>query len=230
VQTHDRQIIHSSEEACWRTPPEAFIRLHEEFGFYIDLAANAEDHLLPWWLGPGSEFAEDALATDWAERFKQLTGNDRLRWNGFLNMPYSKTLANAYNTGRIKVDGQWVEHEKNPQKAKAYQVENWVEKCWQESQKGVSLTVVVPFAPQTDWYRTYVMGHGQGEIVDGRYPIVWNGHAAMEERRLPHRISFLRPDGSPAGNAGVNSVIVVWKPNPGYVGPWQPATRYWSYR
>ncbi len=208
--THDRRVIHSSEEACWRTPPECFVRLHEEFGFFVDLAANAEDHLLPWWFGPGSEYAEDALSTDWAERFQQLTGPDHLRWIGFVNPPYSKTQYRLT---------------KNP----AFLIENWAKKCWEESQKGATVVGIFPFSPQTDWYRRYVMGHG---VVDEGQtaPVGWLGHAAMEERRLPHRISFLRPDGSPAGNAGVNSVIVVWKPNPGYVGPWQPATRYWSYR
>ena len=98
----------------------------------------------------------------------------------------------------------------------------WLEKCWMESQKGCTIVGLIPFAPQTVHYTKYVYGFD----AEG----VWSGHAAMEEWRLPHRISYLRPDGSPAGNAGVNSVVIVWRPNPGFVGPWTPATRYWSYR
>jgi DNA (cytosine-5)-methyltransferase 1 len=101
-------------------------------------------------------------------------------------------------------------------------IDPWAQKCWVEAAQGCTIVALLPFAPQPSWYRAYVYGHGlQG---------TWRGFAAMEEWRIPHRVSFLRPDGSPASNAGVNSVVIVWRPNPGFVGPWQPAVRYWSYR
>lgn len=209
---HDQRIIHSSVESNWRTPPECFIALHAEFGFELDAAANAEDHLLPDWFGPGSPHAEDALAVQWDSG------------TIFVNPPYSKTLVNAYNTGRIKVDGQWVEHEKDPAKALTFEIESWAKKCWAEAQTGATIVGLFPFAPQTDWYRKYVMGHP--DVGDAA---AWF-FAAAEERRLPHRISFLRPDGSPAGNAGVNTAVIVWRPCTGRVGPWSPASYYWSYR
>lgn len=218
---HDQAILWSSVEANYRTPPECFEALKREFDFGTDLAADVQSKLVTRYLGPESSWGEDALAADW-QRFSDSPM--------FLNPPFSKTLANAYRTGRIKIDGKWVEHEKNKVKAGWYDIENWARKCWEESLRGATIVGIFPFAPQTDWYRAYVQGHVQGEIVDGRYPITWNGHAAREERRLPHRISFLTPNGTPTGNAGVNSVILVWKPNPGIVGPWQPHSFYWSYR
>jgi len=225
MQTHDRLLIHSSAEANWRTPEDCFGRLHQEARFAIDLAAAEDSTLCPTWLGPGSREGTDALVLDWYQ-YRDLGP-------GFLNPPFSKTLANAYRTGRIKnLDGHWQPHEVDYVKATWYEIENWARKCWQESQRGFTIYAVLPFAPQTDWYRQYVYGHGAPSDLPLMGPIagMWSGHAAMEERRLPHRISFLRPDGTSAANAGVNSVVIIWRPNPGYVGPWQPAVRYWSYR
>lgn len=228
MKPHDHQIIHSSEESNWRTPEPLVSALHEETyqGIGIDLAADRDSRKFPIWLGPGSPHGENALEVSWLDLMLRLD----LAPIGFLNPPFSRKLARAYSTGRIQVGGEWQPHPVDPSLARIYNVEPWAEKCWRESLAGMTTYAVVPFAPQTDWYRRYVYGHIQGEIVDGRYPTTWIGHAAMEERRLPHRISFLWPDGSPAQNAGVNSVIVKWAPGSRIVGPWQPHSFYWSYR
>jgi phage N-6-adenine-methyltransferase len=178
---HDRRIIHSSDEANWRTPPALFAALHREFDFTLDAAADAANHLCPTWLGPGSSIAEDCLSTRWYGRV-------------FINPPYSR---------KQKID-----------------IAPFLCQCAAQAQAGNAEVVVgvVPFAPQTKWYRNFVWGHAV------------HINPAMEERRLPHRISFLRPDGSKAGNAGVNHAIVVWRPNPGYLGLWTPTVRYWDYR
>ena len=195
---HTEAVMHSSARSDWRTPPELFQALDEEFIFDLDLAADANSTLVrrgvppvDCWLGPGSALAEDALAIGWTKIWE-----DYDRCIGFMNPPYDKT------------------HPIGP----------WIEKAWIESQRGCTIVGIIPFSPQTRWYRKYIYGH----ILDE--PLGWNGHAAMEERRLPHRETFLRPDGTEAHNAPGNTVIIVWRPNPGYVGPWQPAVRYWSYR
>lgn len=61
----------------WQTPPDLFATLHEEFHFTIDGAANAENHLLPRWFGPGA-FITDALSVAWDDEVV------------FCNPPYSK--------------------------------------------------------------------------------------------------------------------------------------------
>lgn len=218
--SHDQQIIHSSEESDWRTPPACYAALDADAFFEIDLAADTENHLASRWLGPGSEFVEDALAVDWCA----LADGHGFAPVGFLNMPFSRKKSRAYRTGRIQdAEGVWQPHPIDLARSLVYEVETWAEKCWKESQRGFTIYAVMPFAPQTDWYRSYVQGHTE----DFRG---WSGHAAQQERRLPHRISFLRPDGSAAANAGVNSAIVVWTPMRGAVGPWQPHSFYWSYR
>ncbi len=103
-------------------------------------------------------------------------------------------------------------------------IEPWIGKAWRESQQGATVVGVLPFSPQTRWYRYFVYGQN---MEDGH----WCGHAAMEVRQLPHRVTFIDPDtAEPAANAPGNTCIVIWQPNPGYVGPWQPITRYWSYK
>lgn len=211
---HDQRIIHSSAESDWRTPPACFAALTRAFNFGWDLAADATSTLLTadssgltaHYLGPGSSHGQNSLDVAWNELAYPV---------GFLNPPYSKTR---------------YRETQDP----AYQIESWAQKAWEESRSGATVVGLFPFSPQTVWYRRFVYGHSGEEALpqalDRGTGHHWSGHAAMEEWRLPHRISFLRPDGSPASSAGVNSVVIVWRPNPGFVGPWQPAIRYWSYR
>jgi len=44
-QTHAWRVIHSSSNDKWRTPPDVFAPLHEEFNFVVDAAADAENSL-----------------------------------------------------------------------------------------------------------------------------------------------------------------------------------------
>lgn len=214
VKQHSQRIVHSSEDPNWRTPRPLFDRLWAASGgFTMDLAADRETALVERWLGPGSPIAEDALSVNWHE----LDPGGR----GFLNMPYSKK---AYR------------ETKNP----AYLIENWVDKCYWEGRMGYETWALCPFSPQAEWYRRYVMGH---DVANGS---AWSGFAASEVWRLPYRVDF---DPSPdyvarvaaehaagtrksaeIGSAGHNVVVVIWRPDPGFVGPWIPAERYWSYR
>jgi hypothetical protein len=205
---HDQRVIHSSEDPNWRTPLACYRTLCQEFCFEIDAAADQQSHLCPRFFGPahGDWLLRDALEVHWDE----YANNNAIPPCFFLNPPFSRTLA-----ARLKKAGD-PRHE-------WYRIENWAKKCWDESRRGCTIVAIMPFAPQTDWYTRYVYGHTEG--VRG-----WSGHAALQERRLPHRISFLTAEGKPSGNAGVNSVIVVWGPATGIVGPWCPWQCYWSFR
>jgi site-specific DNA-methyltransferase (adenine-specific) len=58
--------LFSSMSSVWRTQPALFNRLHDEFYFAIDAAANGANHLCDRWFGPDSYDATDALAAkDW---------------------------------------------------------------------------------------------------------------------------------------------------------------------
>ena len=53
--------------SCWETAPAIFAKLQEEYGFDVDLTADAQRALLPVWFGPGSPHAEDALLAPWTQ-------------------------------------------------------------------------------------------------------------------------------------------------------------------
>lgn len=212
LKDHDQRIVHSSEDPNWRTPKPLFAALDRHFNFAWDLAADADSTLLSadssglsaHYLGPGSSINEDAFDVVWS----------RLPYPiGFLNPPYSRKLYHKT---------------KNP----SFDIGGWAKKCWEESQQGATIVGLFPFTPQTQWYRKYVMGQDEATNVMGERLCdnEWSGHAAMEEWRLAHRVSFVAADGRKTSGAGHNVVVIVWRPNPGFVGPWQPAVRYWSYR
>ena len=54
----------TSSKQDWGTPQAFFDALHAQYQFTIDAAANALNHKLPRWYGPGGE-REDATAAPW---------------------------------------------------------------------------------------------------------------------------------------------------------------------
>ena len=239
MQAHDKAIIHGSGQSRWRTPPQLFERLSQAVGgFLIDAAAGPENYLCDYWFGPGADLEEggcergvrlddptdsrrgsweDALALDWAAVVKDLRGGEEGS-KIFFNPPYSKTEIKALRDAGVPADDPRI---------RALRVEHWVQKAFNESERGVSSVGLLPYAPQTAWFRHCVMGHNP----ERRYELggAWRGHAALDYWRFPHRISYLTPDGQKTANAGVNSCLVFFGPNPGFVGPWTPSGRYWSY-
>lgn len=61
----------------YQTPPEVFDPLHREFHFMLDAAADAANHKVSRWFGPGG-VREDALSVAW------------VGGNVWLNPPYKK--------------------------------------------------------------------------------------------------------------------------------------------
>ena len=208
-----------------------FWRLVDEFAFSLDVAADQTCETVDktgHYLGPGSLHHEDALAcvgTDegsgWVGYARGGARSPDLR-SWFLNPPFSKKLAAAFTSGKIMVKGVEKKHPVDLMQARAMRIENWMRAAWVEGQHWTGVAVV-PYSPQTRWWRACVCGL---DADTGK----WNGFAAVEVRKLPHRASFLRPDGQPAHNAPGNTAVVIWRPNHGYWGPWQPVERYWTYR
>ncbi len=65
----------------WETPDALFKALDAEFGFVIDVAANADNAKCEAWYGPGSPLdEEDALTTSWGS------------YTCWCNPPYSRGL------------------------------------------------------------------------------------------------------------------------------------------
>lgn len=211
---HRLQMLHSSEGCDWRTPPDLYARLAQTFYFDVDLAASLESCIVvrgpeAYYLGPDHPQAElrNALTVPWTTQGQ----------TGFLNPPYSLSLyGDGLKAGVARTDLQWL------------LIENWAQKAYEESLQGFTTVAVMPYVAQTQWFRRYVMGlevkGSEGRVGE------WAGHAALDYWKIPHRVTFLRPNGQPAANANVNTCIIIWGPNPGFVGPWVPSGRYWDYR
>jgi hypothetical protein len=226
MEKHAQAIIHGSGRSDWRTPQRLFDKLGEHFPLHIDLAADGDNALLAAYLGPDQVYAEhrDALTTDWM-KYAEYAGVPPY---GFLNPPYSKeeiaALRKWWNNGQEA--GGEEELARYEAQLRALRIEAWAEKAYEESLQGFTTIGVFPYAPQTEWFRECVMGHAPDD-PQKRF------HAALDFWRLPHRVSYDPPPqlaGSKAHNAGVNTCIIQWGPNPGFVGPWVPSGRYWSYR
>lgn len=202
---HDKRILWSSAESVYRTPKKLFKRLNQEFGFEFDAAADPGSALCEVWAGPGapSEGYQDALDSD-------------LPWwrcgVTWVNPPYS---VKEYK--ELRKQGLAADH---PQ-VRATKIENWVARCAREGQK-TTVVAIVPASIQTQWWLEFVWGY-ESDANQAKAP------RASEIRFIPHRVSFLDKDGGKTGSAGVNHAIVIWKPDPGYVGVWQPTVRYWDY-
>jgi hypothetical protein len=190
MKAHDRRIIHSSEEACWRTPLDLFGKLDAVFHFRWDAAATAESTCVPLrYFGPDHELEthRNALPLIWQPRFGPY----------FLNPPYSRKQLQAT---------------RDP----SYDIAAWAACAATQAYRGCTVVGLFPASTQTEWWYQYIR-HGELKAQE-----IWE---------IPHRVQYLNPDGSPAANtSGGNTAVIVWRPNPGFVGDWVPAQRVWSYR
>lgn len=233
---HARRMRHSSLDPNWRTPPAMVAALARIFPLDIDLAADLESAVVmdpglqAHYLGPDhpDRAYRNSLAVSWHETGYQC---------GFLNPPYSITRIKelrAEQKLRLERGMTPADNEALEQLLDTFHIESWASKAYEESKLGFTTIGVFPYSPQTKWFRQFVMGHtvptptnimGERLLADE-----WSGHAALDYWKLPHRVPFLKPDGSKAGGANVNTCVIIWGPNPGFVGPWVPSGRYWTYR
>lgn len=189
-------------------------KLIEFFGCTVDLAATQETCLLGpigSYLGPdrGEEEYRNSMVVPW----HKLKGHKV----GIINPPFS--------LDEIRELRDINEHravENLEERIDALRIEKWAEKCCNESLQGFTTIGIFPYSPQTEWFKTYV----EGLDSNGQ----WWGHAALDYWKIPHRVSYLAPDGSKQNNAGVNTCVIQWGPNPGFFGPWRGSGRYWTYR
>lgn len=67
MNTATRETLMSSGKDDWETPQDLFDQLHQEFGFTLDVAANAANHKRDAWYGPDHHLAvfRDGLAMPW---------------------------------------------------------------------------------------------------------------------------------------------------------------------
>lgn len=188
--------LYSSDDPNWRTPEPLFTKLHDEFEFNIDLAADTDNHLCPAWLGPGGTLEDALRPRHWAWP-RTLSG--RLGWpvedarqrrietRGWLNPPYSKKR-------------------KMP-------IAPWLERSHRTQEYGGLVVAVVPARTDTPWWHSFVMEAREIRLVKGRihfdpspeyraanpdkrssgnFPsavVIWDGRGS-QTRRSPHVCSW----------------------------------------
>jgi phage N-6-adenine-methyltransferase len=89
-------------------------------------------------------------------------------------------------------------------------LEPWIKKAHAEAARGLIVVGLIPHRPDTRWWHAYVM-------------------QAAEIRQIPHRVKFWK-GGKESDSAAFPSAVVIWRPNPGYLGPVSPRLVSWSYR
>lgn len=125
-------VQHSSKRCDWGTPDSLFDPLDEEFGFGLDVAAEAHNTKCRVYYGPDHTLEElrDGLAGDWLARMGTDGVLHRHKLAAFMNPPYSREL-------------------KMP-------IDPWLAKAVEESKKGLTVVGIIPANVQTRWWQAYV--------------------------------------------------------------------------
>lgn len=200
MRSNDHRAVFSSGCPNWRTEDALFDALHKEFNFSFDLAATKANRKVDNYLGPDHE--DPARRDALVVDWSSNSGPGRPR---FFNPPFSRE------------DGT--------------PIDPWIKKADEDSRRGNGATIVglIPSRTDTRWWTAHV-------------------RRAVEIRHIPHRVRFyLLPDELAAVNearaaagkklikqsgesAGFPSAVVIWRPQPGIVGPAVPRVVSWTYR
>jgi hypothetical protein len=131
-----------------QTPSDFMDAVKRRFGKIVfDLAAESGIEQAPEYF----DKEDDSLVQDWAGLFKLICPNgDGWFW---LNPPFS---------GGENCDDE----------EKSRTLENWMRKCWEESQRGARILSLVPHSSDTNWWDNWVRGKGRDEALRGRIKFV----------------------------------------------------------
>jgi hypothetical protein len=183
----------------WMTPIEMGTALKLEFSFELDVASSKQARRYSGevfggeWLGPDhpNEAYRDGLAdVDWTDvAAESPTWRQPAIW---MNPPYSRG-----------------------NRSKGIQsspLEPWLKRAKHCSDLGVPVVALLPFAPETHWWRTLVVPH-----VD-------------QIRMFTHRVAFVDPaTETPASGNDANHALCIYRNTPGLVAPVAPQWLYWEY-
>ena len=211
MRSHDRQVVHSSKFHDWGTPPEMYLALDRHFGFGLDAAASSSNHLHDTWFGPDhpDPARRDGLITDW----RQVCVDDGRPFVAFLNPPYSREgYAASVKAG---------------QPNRALLIEAWVERAALWGQQ-MTVVAVLPASVQTRWWQQFVRQADAIWFIPHRVTFV--ASRTMLRRLNREREAAGKSRIAGAWNASGNTAVVIWRPNPGFIGRAEPTIRYWSYR
>ena len=140
--SHKRNGEYKTQKDEWETPQWLFDMLDREFKFSLDPAASIQHCNAKCKI-----FMTDALEEDWKETIRSgrkvgILGADR-EDSIFLNPPYS-----------------------------AGNIDKFMAKAWEESQKGAVVVCLVPCATDTKWWHNYSMKAQEIRFIKGRVKFI----------------------------------------------------------
>lgn len=144
-----RDLMFSSNETRWATPPTLFRTLDTEFNFTLDPCAEA-------WNAKCTRYFtidDDGLQQPWVGH------------SVFVNPPYNKpenACKPKCNKSTCKVRGFHLT-ERIPG------IADWVEKAYQENkQHGIQVVLLLPARTDTKWFHKFIYGTHEVRFIAGR--------------------------------------------------------------
>ncbi len=144
--------VHFSSQSCeWTTPQEAFDQLNAEFHFTLDACASEANYKCV------SFFSKEnnGLIQDWVKASK----------GGaiFVNPPYNKPEQPCKAKCHKKICAKRGYHCQQYQPGTG----DWVAKAFEQSQRGVTVVMLLPARTDTEWFHHYCL-RGELRAVKGR--------------------------------------------------------------
>lgn len=139
-----------SEQERWGTPPSFFNRLHDEFAFELDAAAEAWSAKVTTYFGLDNPIPEcrDALAVSWAD---------------YLGCRVKNASRFGFPTHvRARPPAVWLNPPYNRR------VGDWLEKAHTEALEGCTVVVLIFARTSTAWWHDYAMKADEIRLVRGR--------------------------------------------------------------
>ena len=160
-----KKALFSSASTEWSTPEAIFTALDDEFCFELDACANEHNTKCGYWF----DKSDDALTQDWTAPLSY--GSNAIENPAWPGQPWERVWCNP-PYGR--------------------DVGKFVKKAYDESQKGLTVVMLLMASTDTAWWHDYVSKATQVRLIRGR-------------------LAFTRNDGH-TGPAPKGSAVVVFAP------------------
>lgn len=162
-----RQVLHSSENFDWQTPPDLFTALDAEFHFDYDAAASEKNALCEHYASAEGAFELLIFDQGWTSRWSWNDDLDGLTapWGDrtFCNPPYGRGIG------------------------------AWFAKAYQESLSGKTSVLLVPARTDTVYWHEYAMKAHEVRLIKGRVKFRLPGSEETNSAPFPSAIVIFRP-------------------------------------
>jgi len=155
--SHKRNAKYKTDKDEWETPQWLFDLLDQEFHFDCDAAASRENTKCRTWFGYDSEQGKEFFSDGAKED-----------WNLF-------PLASGQNTCKYFLNPPY----------SAGNIDKFMKKAYEESQKGAVVVCLVPCATDTNWWHNYVMKAQEIRFIKGRVKFIGYDEQGQKIKNSP---------------------------------------------